>query len=213
MNYKSIHPKIFLFVLILASGLRAGELSPHQVLQNVEKTLNSDKIFDLQFKQTYLWKLTGETHSIQGTLVLDKDRFRMTTEDQVIVSNGQTLWTYNVPANRVLIDQLANTNELLLPRKILSHYAKGYQAYIKGEESLGNKTDIHLELIAEEDNQFPKVDIWVEPKTWMLLKIIQQDLNQNQTVFEALQTKIDTSVDAKLFEFKIPQGAEVIHMN
>ena len=212
MTYKSVTLHIIFFFLIV-TGLFAGEITPNQVLQNVEKTLNSDKIFNIQFKQTYYWKLTGETHSIQGTLLLDKDRFRMTTEDQVIVSNGQTLWTYNAPANRVLVDQLANTNELLLPRRILSHYSKGYQTYIKGEETLGNKTCIHLELIAEKDSQFPKVDIWVEPETWMLQKIIQEDLNQNQTVFEALRLEVETSADPKGFEFKTPQGAEVIHMN
>ena len=109
---------LFVFILMLTALLSfAGDISPKKIIDKVQGTLSAAGSIRVHFTDTFLWKLTGQKQSLSGELIMDNnDRFHITTEDQIIVSDGKTLWTYSKPSNRVLIDKLDTSDDALLPR-------------------------------------------------------------------------------------------------
>lgn len=206
----------FLFMmgwLIPAAGW-GEDVSPKEIIRNVERKLTSAKTVKADFEETYFWKLTGEEQAIKGVLLLEgKDRFRVTTEDQVIVSDGETLWTYSKPSHRVLIDRLEKSDNTILPRQLLFQHTKDYQARVSGEESVAGKACHVLVFTAETGDVFiTRIKVWVDKKEWIPWKVEQVDLNENRTVYLLSDVQVGIPLDGKLFRFQIPEGAEVIDM-
>ena len=138
--------------------------SPDKILQNFEKTIEEANTFQADFIETYKWELTGEQQTLHGKFFLKgEDRFRIETEDQIIVSDGKTIWMYNLPSGRVLIDNLYNSEDTMLPRQILLKHQNQYRSQVLGEEILQDEPCYVMLLTAEtEDTFIPVVKIWIQ---------------------------------------------------
>lgn len=206
--------KLFIVGWLLSSFLWGGEILPEKVIRNVEEKLASAKTVRVIFEETYIWKLTGEEHALEGELLLEgENRFRIMTEDQIIVSDGETLWTYSKPSHRVIIDKLASSENTLLPRQILFRYRKDYEVRIVGEEGVFEDFCYVLELTAETGDVFiPKVKVWIDKREWIPRKVEQTDLNGNRTVYLLNEVQLGVLLDEKTFQFNIPENAEVIDL-
>ena len=191
-----------------------GDISPKQVIDNVEKTLIEAKTVKLTFEQTYVWEFAGEEKSISGELVLEgEDRFRVVTEDQVIVSDGETLWTHNKPSNQVLIDRLTNSDNTLLPRQILFQYKRDYRSRVEGEEDIFGKRCYILLFTAETGDTFiSQIRAWVDKSQWIPRKIEQVDLGENHTTYLLQNIEIGIPLGNDFFDFIVPDGVDVIDM-
>lgn len=202
-------------MILLPTIIFGKETSPSEIIRNVEKTLLSDKTVRIQFEQTYHWNLTGEEQSIKGELLLEgDDRFRVTTDDQIMVSNGKTLWTYSKPSNRVLIDVLSKSSNTLLPRQVLFKYTQDYASRVTGEELVAERQCFVIEFTTKTgDVFFPKIMVWVDKKEWVPRKIEQTDINENVSVYFLHDVEIGAPLPKDIFSFVIPDGVDVVEMN
>jgi chaperone LolA len=206
--------KILIGLLLFLGVNGSAQESPQRIIGQVEKALKAANTLKVEFTETFYWELTGENQSVEGTLILGQDdRFHITTTDQVIVSDGNILWTYSKPANRVLIDVLANSEDTMLPRQILFQYKKDYTARDAGNEKVNNILCTLLEFTPDSDAEYiTKVRVWIDRKTWLPRKLEQTDLSGDRSVYDLTSVKTGIDISKDLFQFKPPQGAEVIDM-
>ena len=211
MNRRSIR---ICFLICLPFLAAAPDIAPEKVIKNVEEALKKSKTLRIAFEEIYLWDLTGEEQSLKGELVLEgEDRFRVTTEDQIIVSDGDTLWTYSKPSHRVLIDRLADSDNTVLPRQILLQYTRDYRSRLAGEEEILGKSCYVMDFTAETgDVFFTRVKVWVDKARWLPRKIEQIDLNENRTIYLMHEIQTGVPFEEGMFRFSVPDGAEVINM-
>jgi chaperone LolA len=191
-----------------------AEISSQEIIQKVEQKLSEQKTIKAHFEELYLWKLTGEKQSITGEFVLKgENQFRITTEDQVIVSDGKTLWTYNKPSRRVLVDKLEKSDNEWLPQKLFMKTQKEYRHRMAGEESIQGKNCYLVEFSAEkEDRYITKMKVWVEKETWIPVKIEQTDISKNRTIYSLSQIQTGQPVEDSVFQFKPPEDSEIIDL-
>ncbi|RKY53887.1 MAG: hypothetical protein DRP89_05625 [Candidatus Neomarinimicrobiota bacterium] len=209
-----IGQKLFIIWVLFPVFVFGADISSQKVIHNVEEKLISAKTAKVKFEEIYIWKLTGEKQSLKGELFLKgKDQFRITTEDQIIVSDGKILWTYSKPSNRVLIDKLSNSKDTLLPSQILFQYTRDYTARMGGEEKISGKPCYLLIFeTATGDVFIPRVKVWVDKKEWVPRKVEQTDLNENRTIYLLSEIEIGISLNKDMFKFVVPKGAEVIDL-
>ena len=190
------------------------DISPDKVIKNVEKTLTEAKTVRVVFEQTYHWSLTGEENTLKGELLLEgEDRFRVTTEDQIIVSDGETLWTYSKTSRRVIIDRLDNSDNTLLPRQMLFQYRRDYRSRIEGEEVVLDRPCYRLVFTSETgDVFFTQIRAWVDKQEWVPRQIEQIDLNENRTIYLLREIQIGMDLKQDTFQFTVPDSVEVIRM-
>ena len=202
------------FILFFTSQVFSAGPSPKKILQDVEKTLTEAGTFQADFVQDFLWKMTGEKQSLSGKIsLMGEDRFFVETEDQIIISDGKTLWMYNKIANRVLIDKLINSDETLLPRQILLKHTDDYIGLVQREEKVEGEWCYLLHLTAHtEDTFIPIVKVWVQKNKWVPARIEQIDINDNITTYHLNNIVTGLPLDKKIFTFTMPEGAEVIDM-
>lgn len=196
-------------------SLFARDDKAEALIKKVKTKYDNLKIFYAEFQQTSHWKLADNVQEQQGKIWLkDKDKFRIETPDQTVVSDGKTIWTYSQFSNQVIIDHVADAGEeMRLPRDIFLKYSEDYRpAYLKDEIVDGQNCAV-LELQAKAEDIFIKyMKIWINEKLLVPIKIEQIDINDNSTTY--LLMNIDTKVrsDDSFFNYQIPTSAEVIDM-
>lgn len=202
-----------LLCLICAPAFGAG-IQSQEIIQNVEKNLSEKQTVTARFEELYVWKLTGEKQTIKGEFNLKgENRFRITTDDQLIVSDGKTLWTYSKPAGRVLIDKVENAENDWLPQKLFLKTRKEFRHRLSGEETFQGRKCYVLDFDAEnEDSYITKMKVWVDAESWLPGKIEQTDISRNKTIYTLSEIKTGMELEDSLFEFKPPEGVEIIDL-
>lgn len=194
--------------------LTAQDLAPDKVIARLEKELKSAKTLEIDFTETYAWTLTGESATLRGQLLLKGDKqFRVETEDQTIVCDSKTVWTYGKAEKRLLIDALGDNEQLMLPRRMLFHMTEDFDVRSGGKAVLDNIDCVHLVFTSKtETTLFPKAEIWVNVKTWLPAQVIQTDLDNNTTTYRLNLIKKNVELPPDLLTFTPPADAEIIDL-
>ncbi|MBD3274833.1 MAG: hypothetical protein GF372_05950 [Candidatus Marinimicrobia bacterium] len=208
-NFRQI--ALLLVAVSFVSTLMAQ--SVNEVINNVQEQVNTDQPLRVEFQQIFEWKLTGKVDSVAGEMVLKGlDKFRITTPDQEIVSNGNTMWTYSRLENQVIIDKIRRDSQSLMPRDVLFKYPEQYETEIwRRDAVVGEQEAIAIRMTPNSQDEFlQETVVWVSQEDWKPLKVQITDLNDNKTVYVITSISIDDSIQETAFTFNPEQSMEII---
>ena len=184
------------------------------ILKNVKKKYEELQSLKADFEQEYVWELAGETQKLKGTLYLVAGNlYRIETDNQVLVTNGKTVWTFSKENNQVIIDHLKTTEENPLPKDLLFKYSEEYTPHLVGQEKIDGKVTHVLNLVPRDKDAFVKsMKIWVDASLWLTVRIEQKDINDNLNTYSVRNIQENIKLDPNFFNFKIPEKAEVVDL-
>jgi outer membrane lipoprotein-sorting protein len=201
-----------MLAIFLAASARAE--SANDIVKKVRKKYDQLTTMRIDFEQSYHWVLADQTNTIRGSFFLAKgNKYRVILPNQVIVSDGKTVWTYSESLHQVMIDRLSEEVGNPVPGELLLKYSRDFDARLLGEEKVDDTNTYVLELTPKSEDEFVrKVGVWVDKDRWTVVRLRQEDLNGNVTVYVVTQLLEDPKLPAKLFTFEIPADAEVVDM-
>ncbi|MFZ5516764.1 MAG: LolA family protein [Candidatus Zhuqueibacterota bacterium] len=214
---KEIATYILLATMLLLQGaeaLCAGDKKAEDIIDQAKKKYDELKSLKASFTQEFQWKLAENIHQQQGTIWLKgKDKFKIETQDQVVVSDGVNVWTYSAANKQVIIDLVDKSADITLPKDLLLSYSKRYIPKYLSIEKIG-AIDCHvIELTSDmEDIFITYMKIWINSDTLIPAKIQQTDLNENINTYILSGIEIDTPMPDDLFHYKSQSDVEVIDM-
>ena len=196
---------------ILPPAVWADDLDA--IISKVQKTYEGIQNIQADFVQLTTSSATKETQKADGLVYFKKPgmmkwEYKSPTND-IIVSDGRTIWSYQQDIGQVMIGNASDSGA-----SISNNFLAG----------MGNlKKDFDIELEKPDNNSYvlklnPKVPqpniqrlyIAVDKKTSLVKQTIVFDLlgNETKVIFENL--RINQSVPANIFKFKIPEGVRVV---
>jgi outer membrane lipoprotein carrier protein len=192
-------------------------LSPDAIIKKVELRYSVSG-FSAFFTQASTIKAMEITDSASGKAFFkrpDKMRWEYETPDrQTIITNGHTLWIYRPEDNQVMVGKAPSFFE----------DGKGF-SFLSDMESVKKKFYILLEKQAEDDTHVLKllprektfdvsvVYLSVSTKTFEVVKIVTYNSYEDETRIEFKDIQFKQKLDESLFNFNIPQGIEVLHLD
>ena len=200
---------------LLFSGWTNAASRIDKIIDAVQKKYRSVKTLKIEFRQINRFQLTKTESEIFGTLFLGgKDKFRLETEDQVMVSYGKTFWRYNKLDQQVLIDYPKKEDQEVLFRDFLYDIKDKYFAELVEERKDGKKKIFVVKLIPRESDQsfFTSIKVWLEDRSWKIRRVIYQDYNENETEFQIEGMEINPQFRPATFQFSPPDGVEVVDL-
>jgi len=202
----------FIFFFPVAESFAADKVE--KVVKKVREKYEKLDDVDIEFVRTTIWSLADEKYKTDGKLYISKkNKYRVETTAQTIVTDGITLWTYSVENNQVIVNDLDKAEENVLPKEVLLKYTKDSKPELIGEKEIGGMPCIGIKFTPEDDDEYISSTIaWVNKKTHLALKIEQEDINENITIYELTYHNFNTPHPASLFEFSIPANVEVIDL-
>jgi chaperone LolA len=214
-KFKILAYLMMMFVSYQSASLFAADNKAEEIIKKVKNEYDDLKTFYADFTQTSYWKLADNVHEQKGKIWLKgKDKFKIETDDQTVVSDGKTIWTYSKFNNQVIIDKVEKSGEeIRLPKDIFFKYSEDYNPIYIKDEKIDNQDCSVLELKAKTEDIFIKyMKIWINRKISIPVKIEQTDINNNSNNYLISNIEINKAIDDNFFVYKVPESVEIIDM-
>lgn len=128
--------------------------------------------------------------------------------EQVLVSNGETLWQYDPDLEQVTIQKLDNrlsSTPVLLLSGNSKHVSKEYDVY---SEKL--QDEFHFVLIPKRtDALFDRLRLEFDANKNLMRMVIKDEVGQ-KTVISLSNVKKMNKIASDVYEFTVPEGTDVI---
>lgn len=174
---------LFALMMALPFGLLAQaqapaektDLAAKKVLDKIRKKYEAYKTVEATFTLTI--ELPNQPKEVQkGTIGQDGDKFRLTMDDQTIISDGKTTWVYVKKNNEVQIntaDPAGTESGFLTPKELLKRYQKGDFLYAITEKTTeGGKLLTQIEFKPKDKNsEYSKLRLAVDEKAQTIQSI------------------------------------------
>ena len=190
----------------------AGDNGLDTLLKGVEARYNKTKTLQVLFHEDYT-PPGRPKRTENGTLVLRKPgRMRWDYEQpkgKLVISDGKFLWIYTPDENRAEKMKLKESDDMRVPLAFLLGKLD-FQKEFRNIQAKAEGSDTRITGDFKSENlPYSSVEFVVTPEQRIrLVKVTGYD--HSVLEFRLEQEKVDLPVDAKLFQFQVPKGAQLV---
>jgi chaperone LolA len=205
----------FIPIVILIFYSPAFGITSEELAQQVEKRYKSLLDLSMDFTKSIKSEIFEDQRKTKGRMYLkNPDKFRIETEDETMVTDGKSLWTYSKENEQVIKDTLGRSKKVFKPNQYLADFRSEYKPELIGEEKVDRVNCYKLKLIPKKDDLFiTGMTIWIDKKTNLAKKLEYQDSNDNLVTLIFDHIKINQGIDDSKFVFKAPPGVEELDLS
>ena len=181
-----------------------------KVLDNMSEVYQSIPSFTANITYT-LENIEDDIHeSFEGEIGIKKDKFRLLAEEQEIIINDKTVWTYLAEENEVNIDNYSPEDEDVTPSNIYNIYKKGYKYLLFGEEVIDNKTYSVVDLAPENtDSDYFRIRLFIGKSDYILRKFIMYAKSGNRYIYEITNFNPRANLPDSYFVFDVKRYDDI----
>ena len=152
---------------------------------------------------------------VAGQVMVKGNKYHLTLGEQVIINNGETVWTYLPEANEVHISSHDPKQEELTPIKLLTIYRQGFLPIALRSKTINNQSYDVVDLIAEDkEGLITQISLAIERKTRQLSRLEAWDSNHTLHTFLITAFEPDVELNDTYFDFnqKLYDEVEIIDL-
>jgi outer membrane lipoprotein carrier protein len=208
---------ILFFLIGTAIPCRAEQPPVEEILKRVEARYAGEG-FSAHFFQTSVITAMDITETAAGLVQVKRpNKMRWTYEKpkkQLIVTDGKTLWIFKANDNQVSIGAfpeifgegkgagfLANIQQIRKSFDVSLQETNASGEYVLKLVPLSQKIDLAYVLLN------------IDPETYDIVEIRTLNTYKDETRIELTDIQRDQHFEDSLFQFTVPQGAEIIRMD
>ncbi len=138
---------VILSTLFLAGIAQDKDPKAKEILDQVSAKTQGYETITASFTSTLENKQAGMEVTQEGLLKLKGTRFNLTLDDYLIISDGETTYTFSKTDNEVYLDDTeALAGGDIQPTQIFTMWEKGFKYNYKGEQTLNGTACHHINL-------------------------------------------------------------------
>jgi outer membrane lipoprotein carrier protein len=202
-------------ILALSCTIAVSAESISKIIKELQKKYEQIENLTADFNQIEQFNLTGTENVTSGKIYIAGGiKFRLETDDQTVVTDGKTVWTYSLMNNQVLIDRAKEGEGSLLPRDLLFKYPRDYYATLLEETKINNDTYYCVKLDPKEGihGYIKTMKMWIHTKSYIISKMEYTDFNNNVSLFEIRKADTVTKLPDSLFIFVPTADMQVVDL-
>lgn len=194
---------ILLIMLALVSSAVFGQAKKAEtILEEVREKTESYRSIKIEFTYEMRNDRAGIDEREEGLLLVKGDKYRLEIAGQVVINDGENLWTYIKEANEVQINSVDEDDEsIITPTSLLTGYSKDYKPKYEGETVwMGHQVHV-IELKPLEEKSYKYVKLKTDKEKNRLLQISIYDKNDNIFQYSVKEFKPNVLFDPNDFKF------------
>jgi outer membrane lipoprotein carrier protein len=182
-------------------------------LSKVKQKYDSIKDAEIKFLQRTTSLTSAGKQSVSGILHIKKqNRFRVELSGQLIVTDGDTIWSYNPNTRQVMIDKYKKNARTMTPEKILGAAPTDYNATLLPADKIGKIQTRVLRLVPKDESSLiTTMKLWVDD-AWLIRKVELTDLNGRLTTYFVNDIRVNINIPDSRFTYQIPRGVEAVDL-
>lgn len=211
--------KKLLFTTLLAISMSASfaqyDAKALEILEAMSSKYKSFTSFEANITSSMTNETEGIKEEFKGKITVKTGKFRLVMDDQEIINNGTTVWTYLPAAKEVNIDNYDPDADEINPSKIYDLYKKGFKyLYLEDQTENGVACEV-VDLVPEKkDAQYFKIRMNIGKKDRSIQSWTMFDRSGNRYKYTITKFVPNVPVADSFFTFdpkKYP-GVEIIDL-
>ena len=186
-----------------------------EILEAMSKKYKAIPTFEANITTGLVNESEGVKEEFKGKITVKGDKFRLLLDDQEIINNGTTVWTYLPSAKEVNIDNFDPSSDDVNPTKIFDMYKKGFKYLYLADKTEAGVLCEEVDLVPEKkDAQYFKIKMMISKKDKSIQSWTMFDRSGNRYKYTITKFTPNVKVDDSFFTFdpkKYP-GVEVIDL-
>jgi outer membrane lipoprotein carrier protein len=201
-------------LMLAPVALIRAEDTAQDVLDRMHKRYDQISDAEVRFVQKAKFALAKIEQEVSGTLQFKKaNKYRVEFEGQLVVTNGETVWSYSAQNNQVLIDKFKLDERSLSPERILTAAPDDFSATLLGREKTAHGDEISLKLTPRDPaNLLKSMKLWVNDSDWLIRKAEVVDQHGKVTTYQVNSFKTNIGIPDSRFIYQVPVGVEVVDL-
>lgn len=196
----------FLFISLLFIGSISGQ-SADELLKNIQQKFDSVEDFSTDFNSVY--GIAGaENQKLNGKFFYKKkDKIRLELKNNIIVSDSESTWNYNIKTKKVVVNYTSEYPNTLS----LNSYIFEYPTKCRLEKRIEDNRNV-LRLISEDEElNFETADLFFT-EDYLISKIRVTDFQGMSYTASLKNLKINNGLKDSKFVFTAPEGVRIIDL-
>lgn len=154
---------ILIFSLLIAIGSFAQkDKKATEILDRVIAKTESYKTMEVEFILA-MDNVEADIHDNKnGVLLVMGDKYKLTLSEQIVISDGKTMWTLLMETQEVMINDVEENEESITPTNLLNSYSDNYKSSYLKEDVINGKTVDLIELTPLKGKTYTKIEVAIE---------------------------------------------------
>jgi outer membrane lipoprotein-sorting protein len=179
------------------------------ILDKTSEKTRSYQSISATFEFTMQNDEAGLKETTNGTLILQKEKYKLSFNGIDIYSDGKTQTTYMSAAQEANITEAGSDEESINPATIFTIYEKGYKNTYLGEFTNGQKKTYKIELTPTETKEFSRLIIEIDQATYQILNAKMFGKEGNIYIIKVLTMVTNKTYDPSTFVFDTKKNPKV----
>lgn len=203
---------VVMLVFVLCASVFAGNAT--DVVDKSEVLYSKSGVFSAKFTQTVSTGDFFDDEKVEGTLFMNYPRqFRIDTHEQVIVSDGDTLWSYSAENKQVTVEAITESKETITPADYLFSFKQNYNLDYDSTDVIDKVKVRRLSLRSKSQDQYVRsMKVYINVSTFQIRRVVYRDLNDNKITLDFSDWKMGIRATPDQFRFKTPRGVEEVRL-
>lgn len=209
---------LFVLTLLVSAGVSFAQTSDQaavKLLKNVSQKYSAYKTMQMDVSLT-IENLESKSKDTKTGKVYGKgNMFKAEMGNQIIMSDGKTMWTYLKDVNEVQVNDFEQGQGIMSPNDIFKIAEKDYLVYMGDKVTEGGKSLQIIELTPKNKSlSFSKIKMYIDAADNTVKKGVVYDKNAIHYTYSISNFKSNVDLPDSTFKFdksKYP-GVEVIDL-
>lgn len=194
-------------LLLLTAAIPNPVAAQQTAFDKLKQRFDNGEIFHAEFQHQYIDSYTQDTVSNKGSIWVGEDKYKVRTQNQSVVVDGETSMVFDDSRNRVILSKYEPAEDDFAPSRILNGADSTYT--IESQERQDGM--IFINLVSEDPFAvFRAVEITLDDKL-MPLRIFAKDQADNLITTSFKGGKF-IAPEQGMFNLDYPEGAEIVDM-
>jgi outer membrane lipoprotein carrier protein len=191
-------------------SLEAQESDATKVMTRLRAKFEEVGAFSARFRQTLDADYTNSSSTIEGTIILSGDKYRIETSGQTIVTDGETTWVYIVEDQQVIINDFVEDEGSFSPGHFLNDQTERYD--VSFAEVQSPETYVVLLEATSPDTYLESATLWIDQSAYTVSRIDVVDVNGASIRFEMSEIDLSVDPDDSTFTYEPTNEVEVVDL-
>ena len=215
-------PPLLLFVILLFASLSPQAQITHTAKGDIDENANkvlkkAPSVFEksaVSFSVTMINRDSQkkETARQKADVLYSKGRYRVTTGNQTLYSDGSSVWQWDKSTNEVTINTVAQGgDDLLNPAALLTTYSKNFKVKFIREEDGGVSV---IDLTPYKSKSYYKIRMFINSKNGHIKQMEIHNYDSSEGIYQISAFKTSAKCNDKdfVFDASANKGVEIIDM-
>ena len=188
-------------ILLFLSANAQKDKKATEILDKVIETTESYKTFKVDFVYKMYNEKSNIDESKEGILFVCKEKYRLLISNQMVISDGETIWTYLISDKEVMIGSAEENEEAITPSNLLNSYQEDYKSkFVKETTIRGKKVEI-IELKPLKGKTYSLIKVTIDKLKKQLVDFTIYDKNGSEYSYQINKFISNISLSDTTFTF------------